>query len=135
GPLPAVLVQRRARAWIAWRHVPPGPHAHAYPTVLDPSAWVARSIGRNCHRRPRHTHAAAFKIKAMHRPLLARVRIDRRPRRKGALLALAQYPIALVVGAHKNGPTGNDRAPERHHQQLVGASCRCVDREERAEEP
>src|SRR5262249_27393436 len=72
---------------------------------------------------------------AMHRPLLARVRIDGRACLEGALLALAQDPVAFVLGGGQNGPTGNDRASEWHHEQFFGTNCGGADGEEDAEEP
>jgi hypothetical protein len=133
--LPAVLVLGRPCTWIPRRHVPPRSHPHAHLSVLDPSARIAWSIGRNRNRRPRHAHAPTFKVKAMHGPLFARVRMDGRTRRERALFTLAQYPVAFVRGGRKNRPSGNDRAPERHDEQLFGARCRGVEGEKGAEEP
>src|SRR5262249_20890541 len=109
--------------------------SHAHPTVFDPSAPMAGSIGGSGNRRPGHTHPLALQIKTMHRPLLARVRIDGRACLEGALLALAQDPVAFVLGAGPKGPTGNDRASEWHHEQFFGTNCGGADGEEDAEEP
>jgi hypothetical protein len=117
--LPAIAVHRLARAGVAWRYIPPRPHADTHTPIFYPGAAVPWAISSRGHGDPGHADSAAVDIKAMQRPLSAHVRANRGAGREGTLLALAEDSIGLVGRRRENGLATRDPARERHHEQLV----------------